>query len=274
MTPSAATTASENSRIRTILRSPFIDVLQFLLLVWGLYWLATISIDNIGYNWQWYQIPRYLYSFDESGFTAGPLLQGLLITLQISAISLIFSLIIGLVTAIFRLSSSPVASALARIYLEISRNTPLLIQIFFIYFVLGPVLGLERLPSAILALSLFEGAYASEIFRSGILSVSKGQYEAAYSMGHSSLHTYRYIILPQAVRTMLPPLTSQTISLIKDSALVSTIAIYDLTMQAQALIAETYLTFEIWFTVAGLYLIITILLSALVSIMERRMKLP
>lgn len=274
MIPSPASTTQKNGRIRAILRSPFIDVLQFLLLVWGLYWLATISIDNIGYNWQWYQIPRYIYTLDENGFTAGPLLQGFAITLKISAISLVFSIAIGLVTAIFRLSASPVASTLARIYLEISRNTPLLIQIFFIYFVLGPVLGLERLPAAILALSLFEGAYASEIFRSGILSVPKGQYEAAYSMGHNKFQTYRYIVLPQAVRTMLPPLTSQTISLIKDSALVSTIAIYDLTMQAQALIAETYLTFEIWFTVAAMYLIITILLSALVSIMDQRMKLP
>ncbi len=274
MIPSPASTTQKNGRIRAILRSPFIDVLQFLLLVWGLYWLATISIDNIGYNWQWYQIPRYIYTLDGNGFTAGPLLQGFAITLKISAISLVFSIAIGLVTAIFRLSASPVASTLARIYLEISRNTPLLIQIFFIYFVLGPVLGLERLPAAILALSLFEGAYASEIFRSGILSVPKGQYEAAYSMGHNKFQTYRYIVLPQAVRTMLPPLTSQTISLIKDSALVSTIAIYDLTMQAQALIAETYLTFEIWFTVAAMYLIITILLSALVSIMDQRMKLP
>ncbi|WP_228721452.1 MULTISPECIES: amino acid ABC transporter permease [Desulfosediminicola] len=260
-------------QMRSILRSPLIDVMQFLLLVWGLYWLAAISIDNISYNWQWYQIPKFIYTWDENGFSAGPLLQGLQITLKISAISLIFSLVIGLVTAIFRLSSSPVASTLARIYLETSRNTPLLIQIFFIYFVLGPVLGLERVPAAILALSLFEGAYASEIFRSGILSVSKGQYEAAYSLGHNNFQTYRHIILPQAVRTMLPPLTSQTISLIKDSALVSTIAIYDLTMQAQALIAETYLTFEIWFTVAAMYLVITVILSVVVTVMELRMKL-
>lgn len=251
-----------------------IDVLQFFLLVWGLYWLAALSIDNISYNWQWYQIPRYLYSWDENGFTPGPLLEGLKLTLYISFLSLIFSLLIGLVTAIFRLSGSPVASGLARIYLELSRNTPLLIQIFFIYFVLGPVLGLERIPSAILALSLFEGAYASEIFRSGILSVATGQYEAAYSLGHSHFQTYRHIILPQAIRTVLPPLTSQTVSLIKDSALVSTIAIYDLTMQAQALIAETYLTFEIWFTVAAIYLLVTIALSITVNVMERRMKLP
>ena len=257
-----------------VLRSPLIDVMQFLLLVWGLYWLAAISIDNIGYNWQWYQIPKMIFTMDESGLTAGPLLHGLGVTLQISGVSLVLSLIIGLVTAIFRLSGSPVASTLARLYLEISRNTPLLIQIFFLYFVLGPVLGLERMASAILALSLFEGAYASEIFRSGILSVGREQREAAASLGLTTYQTYRHIILPQALRTMLPPLTSQAISLVKDSALVSTIAIYDLTMQAQALIAETYLTFEIWFTVAGIYLLITLLLSTVVSILERRMRLP
>jgi polar amino acid transport system permease protein len=125
-----------------------------------------------------------------------------------------------------------------------------------------------------LALSLFEGAYTSEIFRSGILSVARGQHEAARSIGLTAYHTYRFIIIPQAVRTVLPPLTSQAISLIKDSALVSTIAIYDLTMQAQALIAETYLTFEIWFTVAAMYLVITISLSVLVSFLERRLRLP
>lgn len=264
--------APETSRLRAILRSPLISTIQFLLLVWGLYWLAAISIDNIGYNWQWYQVPQFIYSWDEHGFTAGPLLKGLSITLYISFFSLLFSLVIGLVTAIFRLSSSPVASLLARTYLEVSRNTPLLIQIFFIYFVLGPVLGLDRMAAAILALSLFEGAYVSEIFRSGILAVPRGQFEAAASLGHTGFETYRYIVLPQAIRTTLPPLTSQTVSLIKDSALVSTIAIYDLTMQAQAIIAETYLTFEVWFTVALMYLVITIMLSTLVSYMQYRMK--
>ncbi len=262
------------SRWRALLRSPLIDVLQFLLLVLGLYWLAALSVDKLGYNWQWYQVPKFIYTWTRHGFTAGPLLQGLQVTLRISAVSLFLSLGIGLITAIFRLSASPVASTLARIYLEISRNTPLLIQIFFIYFVLGPVLGLQRTPSAILALSLFEGAYASEIFRSGILSVPPGQFEAALSLGHNTYHIYRYIVLPQAIRTVLPPLASQMVSLIKDSALVSTIAIYDLTMQAQSIIAETYLTFEIWFTVAAMYLVLTISLSMLISFMERRLRLP
>ena len=255
-------------------RSTLVDLFCFALLCGGLVLMSIAGVENTGYNWQWYQIPKYLYTIDNNGWNAGPLLKGLLITLQISAISLVFSFIIGLTTAIFRLSNSPVAVGLARLYLEVSRNTPLLIQIFFIYFVLGPVLGLERLPAAILALSLFEGAYASEILRAGILAVPREQKEAAYSIGLSPYATYRHIILPQAVRTVLPPLTSQMVSLIKDSALVSTIAIYDLTMAAQAIIAETYLTFEIWFTVAAMYLTVSLIVSLLAAYLERRLKIP
>ncbi len=170
------------------------------------------------------------------------------------------------------MSHSFVATTISRVYLELIRNTPLLIQLFFIYFVLGPVLGLNRFLSAVLALSLFEGAYVSEIFRAGIVSIQQGQWEAAYSLGLSTFDTYRDIVLPQAIRRILPPLTGQAISLVKDSALVSTIAIYDLTMQAQAVIAETFLTFELWFTVAGMYLVVTVTLSIVVNIMENRFK--
>jgi polar amino acid transport system permease protein len=182
--------------------------------------------------------------------------------------SLVLAFIFGLVAAIFRLSHSPLARGLARTYLELIRNTPLLVQIFFMYFVLSPVLDISRFSSAVLALSLFEGAYASEIFRAGILSIHKGQWEAAQSLGLSGYHTYRHIILPQAIGRILPPLTGQAISLIKDSALVSTIAIYDLTMQGRAIIAETYLTFELWFTIAGIYLLLTLTLSLLVNRIE------
>ena len=262
------------STLKSALRSPFFDIFQFITLIAGICWLTIRSVENIGYNWQWYQIPKYLFLVSEKGIAAGPLVEGLKLTLFISLFSLVFALFIGLITALLRLSNSPVTRGVATLYLEISRNTPLLIQIFFIYFVLGPVLGLGRIPSAILALSLFEGAYAAEIFRSGILSVARGQHEAAHSIGLKPFDRYRHIILPQAVRTVLPPLTSQAISLVKDSALVSTIAIYDLTMQAQMVIAETYLTFEIWFTVAVMYLVITIFLSFVVGILEKRLKLP
>ena len=161
----------------------------------------------------------------------------------------------------------------ARGYLELVRNTPLLIQIFFIYFVLAPVLDMEAMTAAVLALSLFEGAYASEMFRAGILSIADGQWEAAHSLGLSTRDTYVFVILPQAVRRILPPLTGQAVSLIKDSALVSTIAIWDLTMQGQAVVSETFLTFEIWFTVAAIYLVITLSLSSLVHLLERRFPL-
>ena len=261
-----------NKDRRRIIRSPLFDVFQFAVLMIVVVWFFTESTGNLGYNWQWYQIPQYIVTRSDSGLQAGPLLQGLVVPFHISAVSLVLAFAIGLATALFRLSNAFVAQILARFYLETSRNTPLLIQLFFIYFVAGPVLGLGRFPSAVLALSLFEGAYASEIFRAGIVSIPRGQWEAGYSLGLSRFQIYRTIVLPQAVRRTLPPLTSQAISLIKDSALVSTIAIYDLTMQAQAIISETFLTFELWFTVAAMYLAVTVTLSVIVNIMEKRFK--
>jgi len=260
-------------RWRRLLRSPLFDISQFLLLLLLSAWFFAESIRNSGYAWHWRQVPRYIFTLDGDGFHSGPLLEGLAVTLQISGVSLILAFVIGLVTALLRLSDSFVGRSTARAYLEIVRNTPLLIQIFFIYFVLGPALELNRFPSAVLALSLFEGAYTSEIIRAGIIGIHRGQWEASYSLGMSVFETYRAIILPQAIRRTLPPLTSQAISLIKDSALVSTIAIYDLTMQAQSIIAETFLTFEIWFTVALMYLCITLSLSVFITFMERRFRL-
>ncbi len=259
---------------RSFSRSPVFDIAQFLLLILLVFLFFNRSVQEMGYHWQWYQIPRYLYVWDDSGFVAGPLLYGLGVTLKISAISLGLAFTLGLVTALLRLSNSVPGKVVARLYLEVSRNTPLLIQLFFLYFVMGPILGIDRFWAAVLALSLFEGAYASEIFRSGIVSVEKGQWEACHSLGLSYKHAYRFIVLPQAVRRILPPLANQAISLIKDSALVSTIAVYDLTMEAQALISETFLTFELWFTVALMYLVITVSLSFLVSWLEKRMASP
>jgi polar amino acid transport system permease protein len=201
---------------------------------------------------------------------AGPLLKGLLVTLEISALSLLGALALGLTVALFRLSNSFTARTLASGYLELIRNTPLLIQIFFIYFVLSPVLDIGAFASGVLALSLFEGSYTAEILRSGIVSLPHGQWEAAYSLGLGSFDTYRTIILPQAVRRVLAPLAGQAVSLVKDSSLVSTIAIYDLTMQGQKIVAETFLAFEIWFTVAAIYLLLTFGLSMAVRLLESR----
>lgn len=238
------------------------------MLVAGCYWGLLQGAENLGYNWQWNRVPRYLIKTGESGWQVGPLLQGLWLTLEITVVSLVLSLLIGLLTALMRLSNSPMAKGIAWTYLESIRNTPLLIQIFIIYFVFAPIFDLGRFSSAVLALSLFEGAYASEIIRAGILAIPVGQWESSASLGLRVPQIYRFIILPQAFRQMIPPLTSQGISLIKDSALVSTIAIYDLTMQGQQIIAETFLSFEIWLTIAAIYLVVTMTLSLLVSYLE------
>jgi polar amino acid transport system permease protein len=236
-----------------------------------LIWLVTLSGSGLGYNWQWYRVPRYLFTIVDGRLMAGPLLRGLAVTLEVSAVALVLSSVFGLVAAICRLSTSFVLRAVARIYLESIRNTPLLVQLFFIYFVLSPLVDLSRFASAVLALSLFEGAYASEIIRAGILAVPRGQWEAAGSIGLSRYRIYRHIVLPQALRHMAPPLVSQAVSLIKDSALVSTIAIYDLTMKGQEIIAETYLVFELWFTIAAIYLLLTLSLSAATHMVEKRL---
>ena len=248
------------------------DGVKFGLLATLIVWLIWRSTEGLGYHWQWYRIQRYLFSLEDGRVLIGPLLQGLTVTFQITAISLILTLAIGLVTGLMRLSGSPVARLVARVYLELIRNTPLLVQLFFIYFVLSPVFEIGAFAAAVWALSLFEGAYASEIIRAGILSIHRNQWEAAFSLGLRTWQTYRLVILPQALRHMLPPLTSQAISLVKDSALVSTIAIYDLTMQAQAIVSETYLVFEIWFTVAAVYLAVTLALSVTVASMGKRLR--
>ncbi len=249
------------------------DGLKLAAVAAALIWFLVRATEALGYHWQWFRVPRYILAITEAGITAGPLLRGLGVTFQITLISIALAFGLGLTTALLRLSGAPLGRMTARAYLELVRNTPLLVQLFFIYFVLSPVLDISAFTSAVLALSLFEGAYASEIFRAGILSIHRSQWEAAYSLGLGTWRTYRLVILPQALRHILPPLTSQAVSLVKDSALVSTIAIYDLTMQGQAIVAETFLVFEVWFTVAAVYLVITFALSAAVAAFERRIRI-
>lgn len=250
--------------------STFIDTGKYLLLMGAVVWLINSGTECLGYNWQWYRIPQYFWQITDQGFTWGPLMLGLGVTFKITAISMVLMLLIGLGTALLRMSSSWAGQGGARTYMEIIRNSPLLIQIFFIYFVIAPILDFSGFTAAVIALSLFEGAYASEIFRAGITSIDKGQWEAAKSLGMKPYPMYRHIILPQAIKRILPPLTSQAVSLIKDSALVSTVAILDLTQRGRMIDAETFLTFEIWFTVAAIYLAITLALSGVVKVLETR----
>ncbi|WP_232300408.1 amino acid ABC transporter permease [Desulfonatronovibrio magnus] len=251
-----------------LISQSFQDIVKFFIILGLLYWLISTGSERLEYNWQWYRVKQFLFTLDQNGFVPGPLLQGLWVTLKIAFLSLFLTLIFGLITAIFRLSDSFVASLLARVYVESIRNTPLLIQLLFNYFVLSPILGIDAFMTAVLTLSLFEGAYASEIIRAGIQSIDKGQWESAQSTGLNRMQTYFYIIIPQAYKFLIPPITNQSVALIKDSALVSTIAIYDLTMQGQVVISNTFLTFEIWFTVAVIYLSVALFITFVVYVLE------
>ena len=263
------------SRISAFLRAHrrgLVELGQFLLFAALAALVITMGTRGLRYEWQWFRVPRYLVVAGEEGLRAGVLLRGLSITLQISGLGLLLASAFGLITALFRLSRSVTANLMAQVYLEAVRNTPLLIQLFLIYFVLAPIVGLTPFWSAVLALSLFEGAYASEIIRGAIISIPRHQWESCHCLGLTHSDTYRFVILPQALRRILPPLTGQAVSLVKDSALVSTIAISDLTMMGSATVSNTFLTFEIWFTVAAIYLIINGVLSLLSHFIELRLK--
>jgi polar amino acid transport system permease protein len=201
----------------------------------------------------------------------GVLIQGLLTTLYLSIISLFFAVIIGLVAALMRISSNPLARNFSFVYVEVIRGTPLLVQIFIVYFFLGTVFDLDRFTAGITALSIFTGAYICEIMRSGIQSISPGQMEAARSLGMNYPKAMIYVILPQAFKRTLPPMAGQLINLIKDSSLVSVISITDLTKAGREVVSGSFATFEVWFVVAGLYLLLTATLSMGVQKIEKRL---
>jgi polar amino acid transport system permease protein len=215
-----------------------------------------------------------LFDGDTVGFTRewrlGPLMMGLWTTLWLSAISSVFALVLGLLTGLARISENITLRGLAMIYVECIRGTPLLVQIFLAYFFLGTVFDLSRNVCGIGALALFAGAYVAEIVRAGIQAIPKGQSEAARSLGMNAFQTMVEVILPQALKKILPPLSGQFISLIKDSSLVSVIAITDLTKSGREIITSTFATFEVWLVVAAMYLLVTSILSQIVYYMERR----
>nr|WP_239482155.1 amino acid ABC transporter permease [Pseudomonas insulae] len=212
---------------------------------------------------------------DELGVTrhwaAGPLLWGLWTTLWISVVSGAFGLLIGLATGLCRLSKNPTLRDLSTVYVELVRGTPLLVQIFIFYFFIGTVLNLSREFAGVAALALFTGAYVAEIVRAGVQSIAKGQDEAARSLGLTAPQTMRHVILPQAFKRVLPPLAGQFISLVKDTSLVSVIAITELTKSGREAITTSFSTFEIWFCVAALYLLINLPLSQIANRLERRL---
>lgn len=206
------------------------------------------------------------------------LLWGALVTIMLTAFSVFFGTIGGALLAVMSISDFKPLGWLSRIYIDFFRGTPLLVQIFMIYFGLPSLLqqigldfSFERLPAAVTALSLNSAAYLAEIIRGGIQSIDLGQWEASQSMGMGWLQTMRYVIFPQALRRMLPPLGNEFITMIKDTSLVAIIGFEELFRQGQLMVANTYRAFEIYAAVALIYLFLTFFASRVFSWLEQRL---
>ena len=200
------------------------------------------------------------------------LLIGAGVTIQITVLSTAIGFVIGLIVGVARISNLRVLRMLAEVYVEFFRGTPLLVQIFLFYFALPVITGqrIDPFIAAISACGINSGAYVAEIFRAGIQSVDDGQMEAGRSLGMTWLQTMRYIIVPQAFKRVIPTLGNEFIAMLKDSSLVSVIGFEELTRRGQLIIAKTYGSFEIWMSVAVIYLVMTLTISRFVAYLERR----
>jgi polar amino acid transport system permease protein len=216
---------------------------------------------------------------------------GVRVTVGITAVSFVFILVVGLLGGLGRISKNALVKGIASVYVEVVRGIPLLVQLMFIYYASPVVIhGLgERLVdvwpalsarlvsirinpfgAAVMGLTICYGAYMSEIFRAGIESIAKGQMEAARSLGMSYFQAMRFVILPQAIRVILPPVGNEFVALLKDSSLVSVVAVVDLTRRGREFMASTFMALETWLMVALLYLIMTLFLSRVVAHFEEQ----
>jgi len=223
--------------------------------------VVYVSLSKV-YPFNWSVISKYYKLF----------IDGILMTLKISGFSLGLSVIIGLLVALMRFSG--VLCEIGILYVWFFRNMPLLVIILLVYYGIGSVFNIDRFLAGVISLSLFEGAYVAEIFRSGMEAVPAGEIEAGASLGLYNYQIMGSIILPQAFRISLPPLIGQLISLVKDSSLVSVIALGDITMRARQIGTQTLATLEAYLVLAGIYLLVTSSLSVLGRYLERRFAIP
>ncbi len=220
------------------------------------------AVHQIDHRWQWARLLEYRTKF---GY-------GFLITLAISASSLLISLLIGLATAAGKRSRITFFKYLSTFYVEVIRGTPMLVQTLMLFYLIGTAFHLNnRYTMGVLILSVFSGAYVSEIIRAGLESIPAAQLETARSLCFTRIQTYRYIILPQLARIILPPLAGQLASLVKDSSLLSFIAVNEFTKNVLEVDSITFTTFENYTLLAVGYLIITLPISQLSRYLERRM---
>jgi polar amino acid transport system permease protein len=196
---------------------------------------------------------------------------GIVNTFRVTVLSILFALVIGLFTGLGRISQVKIVNQIATVYVEVIRGIPLLVQLFYIYYALARFVKLPDIASAVIAMSICYGAYMGEIFRAGIQAIPKGQMEAALALGLSRSQALRKIILPQTIRVILPPIGNEFIALLKDSSLVSVLAVSDLLRRGREYTTRTFLSFETYTIVALIYLVMTLFFSRLVAMMEERM---
>ena len=200
------------------------------------------------------------------------LLLGAGVTIKITAMSVALGVLIGLFVGIARICRVKPLRFLAAVYVDFFRGTPLLVQIFLFYFAVPVITGqrIDPYVAAVGSCGINSGAYVAEIVRAGIQSIDEGQMEAGRSLGMTWAQTMRYIIVPQAIKRVIPPLGNEFVALLKDSSLVSVIGFEELTRRGQLIIAKTYGSLEIWFSVAIIYLVMTLSISRLVAYLEKR----
>ena len=197
--------------------------------------------------------------------------EGILVTFKVTVYAISITIPLGCLVGIGRLSGNRFINLAVSTYVEVIRGIPLLVQLFYLYYGLSALFNIPETMAAVISLSFCYGAYMGEVFRAGISSISKGQTEAARSLGFNKVQTMWYIVLPQALRTILPPVGNECIALLKDTSLISILAVSDMFRVAREYAATSFNHFEAFTVVAIFYLIITLILSKCVSMMEQRL---
>jgi polar amino acid transport system permease protein len=235
--------------------------------------VAVAGVITIGILWILYSgaSKSYLFHWKILWEYRLPFWLGFLVTLKVSAVTLILATLVGVLIGMARISRFILLSDLAFTYVEVIRNIPLLVIIMLIYYGVGAILPMHRFVASVLALALFEASFIAEIVRAGIQSISKGQTWAGRSLGFSSGQTMRYIILPQAIRRIIPALAGQFVTVIKDSSLVSVISLVDITLTGKQVMTTTMAALESIVFIAFFYFIICVVLSMFTKYLERRL---
>ncbi len=242
-------------------RSTFRDLLVSAALLLGVGTVCFFVFAQLRFESNWVALWKYRSLF----------VQGWLVTLAIAALALVASTAVGALLVVLRRSGIAPLRVAGRVYTELVRGTPLLVQLLIGYYIVANALGVQnQILSGVLLLSAFTGAYLGEIFRGGIEGVGRSQFESARAVGFDRWQSYRYVILPQAVRRSLPAVTGQFVSLIKDSSLLSVLGIAELTQQARIANSATFNTLEGFVVLAFGYLVLTLPLSWLAAALERR----